>query len=88
MERLGERHNSVDRAKMLGKWIFNILISFDRFANALFGGDPEETISSRAGKALNEDKIWGKVLCPVLDWLDPEHCISSINDTEGDDEVF
>ena len=73
---------------MLGKWLFNILISFDRFGNALFGGDPEETISSRAGKARNADKFWGKALCPVLDWLDPDHCATSIDHTEGDDAVF
>ena len=73
---------------MLGKWIWNILIAIDQLGNALFAGDPQETISSRAGKARNADKVWGKALCPVLDWLDPEHCISSINDTEGDDEVF
>ena len=73
---------------MFHKWIWNVLIAFDRFANALFAGDPEETISSRAGKARNEDKVWGKALCPVLDWLDPDHCASSIDFTEGDDAVF
>ncbi len=70
------------------KWSWNILISFDRTVNAIFGGDPEETISSRAGKARNADKVWGKALCPVLDWLDPLHCISSIDMDEGDDAVF
>ena len=73
---------------MLGKWFWNILIALDRFGNALTGGDPEETISSRAGKARNEDKLWGKMLCPVLDWIDPDHCATSIDDTEGDDAVF
>ena len=44
---------------MLGKWIWNILIAFDRGVNALLGGDPEETLSSRAGKARNADQAWG-----------------------------
>ena len=73
---------------MLSKWIWNILIAFDRFGNALLGGDLDETISSRAGKARNEDKVWGKALCLVLDWLDPDHCVTSIDNTEGDDAVF
>ena len=73
---------------MFRKWAWNILISFDRFVNALAGGDPEETVSSRAGKARNADKAWGKALCPVLDWLDPLHCATSIDHTEGDDAVW
>ena len=32
------------------KYVWNILIAIDQFFNALFGGDPDETISSRAGK--------------------------------------
>ena len=73
---------------MLSKWFWNILIAIDQLGNAIFAGDPQETISSRAGKARNEDKKWGKVLCPVLDWLDPDHCASSIDVTEGDDAIF
>ncbi len=73
---------------MFGKWFWNVLIALDRFGNALFLGDPEETISSRAGKARNADKFWGKALCPVLDWVDPDHCVTSIDPTEGDDAIF
>ena len=73
---------------MFGKWMWNILIALDRFGNAITGGDPEETISSRAGKARNADKFWGKALCPVLDWVDPDHCATSIDPTEGDDAIF
>ena len=73
---------------MLGKWVWNILIALDRFGNAIAGGDPEETISSRAGKARNADKLWGKALCPILDWVDPDHCTTSIDPDEGDDAIF
>ena len=36
--------------KKLKKYIWNMLIAFDQFVNAIFGGDPDETISSRVGK--------------------------------------
>lgn len=33
--------------KKLGQYFFNLLISVDQFANALFGGCPDECISAR-----------------------------------------
>ena len=69
----------------MGKWFMNVLIGFDQFVNTFIGADPDETISSRDGKARNADKLWGKALCPVLDWLDPDHCASSIDADEGGD---
>ena len=73
---------------MLKKWLFNILIGIDQLGNTLAGGDPDETISSRAGKAKKEGKTWAKVLCVALDWVDPGHCDDSVDPTEGDDAVF
>ena len=43
--------------------IRNFLIGFDQWANTWFGGDPQETISSRAGKAQRKGRRWAKVLC-------------------------
>jgi hypothetical protein len=34
------------------QYIWNILISIDQFFNTIFGGYPDETISSRMGKHL------------------------------------
>lgn len=70
------------------KYIWNILISIDQFFNALFLGDPDETISSRLGKRRNH---WlAKLICPILNWLDPrggDHCKKSIETDEGKDEI-
>lgn len=33
------------------RYMVNLLIALDQFGNALFAGDPDETISSRAGAA-------------------------------------
>ena len=48
-------------------------ISFDQLANAAIGGDPDETISSRAYRKCGEKWTW-KWLKAVLDWIEPDHC--------------
>jgi hypothetical protein len=74
---------------MIKKYLWNVLISLDQFINTLFGGDPDETISSRMGKHLvKHDK------CPVCNWLcallnkiQKDHCIKSIETDEGKDQT-
>lgn len=71
------------------QYFWNVLIAFDQLINALLGGDPDETISSRMGKLIEQDK------CPFCYWicthflhkLDPNHCQKSIERDEGDDEL-
>lgn len=58
----------------LGRWALNVLVSIDQFANTLAGGNPDETISSRAAKAREKGKRWGCILCGILDHLDRDHC--------------
>ena len=59
------------------RYLFNLLIGIDQMANVVFGGMPDETISSRWGR--NEKPNWfvrqGK---GFLNWLDPDHCEDSI----------
>jgi hypothetical protein len=54
-------------------YISNVLIGFDEFVNTLAGGAPGDTISGRAGRARNDGRKWGIVLCTVLDWIQPQH---------------
>jgi len=68
------------------KWVWNILIALDQLANAILLGDPDETISSRAGKQQHE-RSWAKHLCKFLNWLDTNHCKESIEHDEGKDAV-
>jgi len=63
-------------------YFWNILIAIDQFFNAVLGGNPDETISSRAGKAKREGKLWGGYLCNVLDKLDKNHCEKSVEEDE------
>ena len=77
------------------KYIWNLLIALDQLLNAVFGGDPDETISSRMGKwsSMNENKAgWrhyiAKPLCRVLHVAEADHCAKSIEADEGKDEVL
>lgn len=65
------------------KYLWNLLLALDQGINTLLGGDPDETISSRAGKAMLKGKRWGCVLCRLLDALEKDHCINNIEPDEG-----
>lgn len=60
---------------MLGQYIYNVAFALDRFSNALLGGDPDWTISQRAGEAIREDRCWFCYwLCRALALIDHRHC--------------
>ena len=45
------------------KYLYNILIGVDQLVNAIFGGDPDETLSSRLGKHIvKRDSLFAKFL--------------------------
>jgi hypothetical protein len=71
----------------MNRYIWNILIAIDQFVNTIFGGDPDETISSRAGKQ-RKTKLWARILCCILDKIDTNHCADSIEPDEGKDSVI
>jgi hypothetical protein len=78
----------------LQKWVFNVLIGVDQLGNSILGGDPDETISSRIGKVklAHGGRIpwkypWMKVTDFILDKIDPNHSINSIEPDEGSDEI-
>ncbi len=47
--------------------------AFDQFGNAVLGGDPQRTLTERAGP-LMATRRWACVLCKLLDVVDAEHC--------------
>ena len=72
---------------LINNYVFNILISIDQFGNTLVGGNPDETISSRCGKAIRRAKTPRKFtiaywLNAGLDKIQKNHCIDSIEDDE------
>lgn len=72
--------------KVLRKYFKNILIGFDNLVNALLLGDPDETLSSRAYKLRD---TWGwKHLYKLLERIDPNHGVDSVEWDEGTDGVI
>lgn len=56
----------------LTRYLVNILVGVDQLGNALFAGDPDETISSRIGrlKRRHGGKIpWSRPVPKILDWV-------------------
>lgn len=49
------------------------LIALDMFMNVLTDGDPDETISSRAARAAQQDKPWGVAMSKFLDIFQKDH---------------
>ena len=78
------------------KYVWNILISIDQFINTIFGGDPDETVSSRLGKWAREDyhttSDWRLMIWAVCNWVvnkfEKNHFEKSIDDSEGKDSVI
>ena len=55
----------------------NILVGIDQLANAIFGGDPDETISSRLQRYRRENQVANEIAM-ILDDIDPGHCEQSL----------
>ena len=56
----------------------NLFIAFDQLANALLGGWPDETLSSRAWRRdLEDDVSWPRKLIDALFFWEKDHCRDS-----------
>lgn len=64
-------------------YFWNIFISLSQLLNVILGGDPDETLSSRAGKFAHRSG-WG-FIARILNWIDPGHTDRAREDDEGDD---
>lgn len=63
---LGNRQRAEDAA-----------LGLDVVLNVLTGGRAPEFLSSRADRAKEEGRAWGRILCGLLDLVDCEHCSKS-----------
>ena len=69
-------------------YVWNILIAIDQLAAVVsFAADPDETISSLAGKGRNRGNKFWTILANTLDYIDPGHCEAAIEIAEGKDSV-
>lgn len=66
------------------RYLLNLLIAIDQGGNAFFGGNPDETISSRVGRAALREVRGALTLRSIIDWLflnltgERDHCANSI----------
>lgn len=73
----------------LKRYAYNWLRLGDVAINVATGGDANEMLSSRAGKAQMKGKRWACVLCGLIDWAiglfgkPAGHCRRSINNDDG-----
>ena len=61
----------------LKTYLFNNAIAVDQQLNALLGGSPDETLSSRAYRAEKHNRIFGKIFRPLIDTVffwEKDHC--------------
>ena len=72
---------NINELKLRNKRYFlNNLIAQDQSLNALLGGSPDETLSSRAYRTEQQNKVFGKFFRPLIDlifFFDPLHCYES-----------
>lgn len=62
---------------MVKQYLLNTLIGLDQFFNTLFGGSPDETISSRVFR-YKDSNIVAYATYRFLNWIDPNHCEDSL----------
>lgn len=72
---------------MIGRYLLNLLISIDQLGNTIIGGDPDETLSSRAGKAYHNGVKWPKKFVNSLFFWQKDHCEDSIEHDEGGEQI-
>lgn len=72
----------------IARYFWNFLIALDQLVNTILGGDPDETVSSRMGKNIRAGKCkLCKIICLLLNRIDPNHCDKSIESDEGSRQV-
>lgn len=67
-----------------------VAVANDQALNAALvgrAGSEDETVSSRAGKAARNGKVWGCLLCRMLDKIDPGHCEKNVEHDELEQTV-
>lgn len=63
------------------RYFHNILVSLDQFFNTVFGGDPDETVSSRLGKAERAGSRRAHIACAIIGlFLGHDHCHEAIEE--------
>lgn len=60
-----------------------LFVALDQVLNAVTGGSPDETLSSRFFKDLDKRRVIPCILCVLLGWIDKDHCEKALEPDEG-----
>ena len=60
-----------------------LFVAVDQLVNVIFGGDEDETVSSRLGKDALRGRKFACVMCRVLDLIDKDHCDKAVERDRG-----
>lgn len=74
----------------LTQYTRNVWVCLDQGVNTFIGGDEDETLSSRAGKAARNGHPWPARVIDFLVWLltrQQGHCASCIEEDEGGNAI-
>lgn len=72
-------------------YVFNVGVALSQLLSAVLLGDPDETVSSRTGKAIRAGKpFFVHIFGPFLDILlmERDHAIKSIEPEEGKRQLW
>ena len=86
---LGERDMTLqpgDIILSIGRYFINLFIALDQTANAIFLGDPDETISSRLGRNY-PNSVMTRVVNILFFW-DKNHCKENIEPESNTDDAI
>lgn len=69
----------------VGRYFYNLAYSLDQMLNTVWGGDPDETVSSRIGRAARDGYLRPvpRLIRNVLERIDRNHCAEAIEEDEG-----
>lgn len=74
---------------MLRAYVWNLFVALDQLLNTIAFGDPDETLSSRMGKTIRENRCLAcRWICWLLGKFDRNHCNKTIETDEGKDAVL
>ena len=62
---------------MFLKYLHNILVGLDQFINTIFGGSPDETMSSRVMRYKDQNRA-AYLVYKILNWIQAGHCEKSL----------
>lgn len=70
-------------------YLRNLVVATNQLINALLGGDPDETISSRLGKGARDGCRVCRVVCWIIDrFTNDGHCARYIEEDRGRRQVW